>query len=266
MSALVVLLLALVLWAVTRGSGGGGAGDGKNASASTTSHTPAGTITPGPASSGPHISAAPGGRDTAPPDDEGTATAGDGGTDAGATGDTAGSGGDSGDGSGGGSSSGGTGGGSGGAASAGSGPAGDLVPAGSTLPDCSASNVSLSLSSEARDYPVGGPAALQLHATNNGGVTCKLDFGPTSAVFTVTATPGNDHVWASDDCPRTTSPYLLKVPAHGSTVYTLRWDGKTSSPKCASPKGSPAAAGNYLVEAKLPGYQTEQATFTLSQD
>lgn len=264
MSALVLLLLALVVWAVTRGSGGGGAGDGKNASASTTSHTPARTITPGPASSGPHISGRPGGRDTAPPDDGDTA--GDdgagqdgGGTDAGASGSTGGDGSDSG-GTGGGSD------GTGGAASAGSGPGGDLVPAGSTLPDCSAANISLSLSSEERDYPVGGPATLQLHAANNGGVTCKLDFGPTSAVFTVTTTPGNDHVWASDDCPSTAAPYLLKVPAHGSTVYTLKWNAKTSSPKCASPKGSPAAAGNYLVEAALPGYPVKQATFTLSQD
>lgn len=265
MSALVLLLLALVVWAVTRG--GGGAGDGKNASSSTTSHTPARTITPGPDSSGPHISGRPGGRDTAPPDDGGAATAGDdGGTDEGASAGDAGGADSAGGTAGDGSDGGGADGGSGGAASAGSGPGGDLVPAGSTLPDCSATSVSLSLSSQERDYPVGGPATLQLHATNNGGVTCKLDFGPTSAVFTVTTTPGNDHVWASDDCPSSAAPYLLKVPAHGSTVYTLKWNGKTSSPECASPKGSPAAAGNYLVEAALPGYPVEQATFTLSQD
>lgn len=273
MSALVLLLVALVVWAVTRGSGG----DGKGTSGPAGSHTPVGTITPGPTSSGPHISGQPGGRDT-PPSDGDTAGdgdnggSGDGGTDAGTSAgtagaaDTAGAAGDTaGTSAGDGSNGGGTGGSSAGAASAGSGPGDDLVPVGSTLPTCSPSAVSLSLTSPQREYAVGGPATLQLRATNTGDVTCKLDFGPTTAVFTVTTTPGNDHVWASDDCAKP-APYLLKVPAHGSTAYTLNWNGRTSDADCPSPKGTQAGAGNYLAQVALPGYAVKQTTFTLSQD
>ncbi|MBM9438823.1 hypothetical protein [Actinacidiphila bryophytorum] len=267
--ALVALIAALVIWAVT--SGGGGSGN--SSSAPTGSHTPAASITPGPVPSGTHISGRPGGRETAPSDggtgaDGGTgdgtsagATAGDsgGGTTGATSGTTAGTsaGADGGTGT--------PGGGTGGA-SAGTGASGDQVPAGSTLPDCSPGTVTLSLTSAQNTYAPGEDPVFQLHATNSGTVTCKVDFGPRNAVFTVTKTPDDSHVWASDDCPASTASYLLQVPAHGSTTYTLHWNGRTSSPHCATPKGGQAAPGNYLAQAQLPGYGTKSVPFVLSQD
>lgn len=274
MSALVLVIAALVVWAVTRGSGGGGSGNG--ASGPTGSHTPIGTITAGPTPSGTHITGRPGGRDTAPSDSaggtgdgtsagdssgtQGSSAGGDAGTTAG---DTAGSGSAGGTQ---GSSAGSATGGSAGAASAGSGPGADQIPAGSTLPNCTPAAVSLTLTSDQNTYADGQTPVLRLRATNSGSVTCKLDFGPRSAVFTVTKNPEGSHVWASDDCPANGSPYLLQVPAHGSTTYTLRWDGRTSSPKCAAPKGTPAGYGNYLAEVSLSGYGTKSVPFRLSQD
>jgi hypothetical protein len=46
----------------------------------------------------------------------------------------------------------------------------------------------------------------------------------------------------------------------------LRWNGRTSSPNCATPKGAQAAPGNYLAQAQLPGYGTKSVPFVLSQD
>jgi hypothetical protein len=272
--ALVALIAVLVIWAVTSGGGG----SGKGSSAPSGSHSPVASITPGPVPSGTHISGRPGGRDTTPADggsdadggtgdgtSDGTSTgaaAGDtAGTSAGATaGDTAGTSS--------GTSAGDTGGSSGGSsagASAGTGTSGDQVPAGSTLPGCSPGTVSLSLVSVQNAYAPGETPVFQLRAANSGTVTCKLDFGPRSAVFTITQTPDDSHVWASDDCAGT-QPYLLQVPAHSSTTYTLRWNGRTSSPNCATPKGAQAAPGNYLAQAQLPGYGTKSVPFVLSQD
>jgi hypothetical protein len=279
-SALVLVIAALVIWAVTRGSGGGGHGNG--ASGPTGSHTPIGTITAGPTPSGTHISGRPGGRDTAPSDSDGGTgdgtSAGDTGSAAGDTaGSTAGStagddsGATAGSGSDGGTSSGtsagtGTSGSGGAGTSAGSGPSGDQVPAGSTLPNCSPGTVSLALTSDQNTYADGQTPVLRLRATNSGSVTCKLDFGPRSAVFTVTKNPEGSHVWASNDCPANASPYLLQVPAHGSTTYTLNWSAKTSSPQCGSPKNTPAGYGNYLAQVSLAGYGTKSVPFRLSQD
>jgi hypothetical protein len=268
--ALVALIAALVIWAVT--SGGGGSGN--SSSAPTGSHSPAVSITPGPVPSGTHISGRPGGRETAPSDGGTDADGGTGdGTSAGtaggdsdgtSAGDTAGTAAGTSAGDSGGTSTGTSGGTAG--AGAGTGTSGDQVPVGSTLPDCSPGTVTLSLTSVQNAYAPGETPVFQLRAANSGTVTCKVDFGPRNAVFTVTKTPDDSHVWASDDCTTSSSPYLLQVPAHGSTTYTLRWNGKTSSPHCATPKGGQAAPGNYLAQARLPGYGTKSVPFVLSQD
>jgi hypothetical protein len=125
--------------------------------------------------------------------------------------------------------------------------------------------VQLTLTSAQNSYGPGETPQFRLKAVNSSSVSCKLDFGPRSAVFTITKAADNSHVWASDDCP-TTGSRLMEVPAHGSTTYTLHWNAKTSSPKCASPKGQTAQPGTYLVQAQLPGHGTEQASFVLSQD
>jgi hypothetical protein len=256
---LLALVIAIVVWAVT--SGGGGSGKGH--SAPTGSHTPAASITPGPEPTGTHIGGRPGGRDTSPPD-QGSANGGSG--DAGSTGGNptsgaTGTGSDAGS-----TAAGGTGGpgGSGTGGVGGSSGGGAPLPVGSTLPTCDPGAVQLSLSSVSNSYAPGDTPAFQLRAANSGGTACKIDFGPRQAVFTVTGSD-NHHVWASDDCPAGGS-YLLQVPGHSSTTFTLRWNEKTSSPKCASPKGAQAPAGTYLVQAKLPGYAEKQASFVLSAD
>lgn len=261
---LLAVVLAIVVWTLTSGGGGGG----KDHSAPTGSHTPVTTITPGPTPSGTHIGGRPGGRDTTPPSGgPGTGGGTDSGSSAGASG---GSGTDGGTGtasdagaSGAASSSGGTDGGTGGTAGGSSGGVAPL-PVGSTLPTCDAGRIQLTLTSVDNSYSPGTTPAFQLRAANSGDVTCKIDFGPRNAVFTVTDT-GNHHVWASDDCPATGS-YLLQVPAHSSTTFTERWNEKTSSPQCGSPKGAQAAAGTYLVQAALPGYPAKKVSFVLSAD
>jgi hypothetical protein len=267
---LLALAAALVVWALTsRGSGGG-----NGAAAPTGSHTPIATITAGPAPSGTHISGRPGGRDTAPadggganggPGDGGSGDAGTGGSDGGTggtdnSGDTAGTSAGAG-----GSTAGDSGAPAGTSGPGGTSATGGQVPVGSSLPTCSASAVHLSLTSVRNSYSPDQAPRFTLTAANSGAVGCKLDFGPRSAVFTVSKTGQSDHVWASDDCPATGS-YLLQVPAHGTTAFTLRWDGKNSSPHCASPKGQPAQPGTYLVQAKLPGFAAQQTSFVLSAD
>lgn len=271
---LLALVVAIVLWAVNSGGGGGDKGTGTPAG----SHSPAATITAGPAPSGTHISGRPGGRDTSPSDGGASSGgAGDGGSDGGGSDggsgattpgdDTTGSGSDTT-----GATSEGSAGTEGSAGSSGTAPGsggtsstGGPVPVGSTLPDCAPGTVTLALTSTAVEYSPGDTPAFQLRATNSSSVTCKLDFGPRQAVFTVTPTSSDHHVWASDDCPNGGS-YLLQVPAHATTTFTLHWNEKSSSPQCATPKAQQAAPGTYLVQVKLPGYAAKQASFRLTQD
>lgn len=259
MFCLLALIAAIAVWAVTSRGGGGG----HSASAPTNSHTPATTITPGPTPSGPHNGGEPGGRDTAPSDSSGGSSGGNGGTgDDSSSGASTGGSGD--DGATAGAATAGSG--SGGSGGTGTVPApGRGVKAGSSLPTCAPGTVTLALSSVLNSYQPGQDPEFRLVATNSGASACKIDVGPKSAVFTVTGAPGGSHVWASDDCP-TTGSHLLQVPAHSSMSYTLRWNGRTSSPQCAKPKGGQAGPGTYLVQLQKSGYGSKQASFQLTDD
>ncbi|CAL9495936.1 hypothetical protein SUDANB145_03317 [Streptomyces sp. enrichment culture] len=241
------------------GGGGGGGGhddgaDGKN---------PAPSITPGPSGSGPAISQAPGGRDESGDEDSGgTGSGGEDGSGDGA-GDGSGSGaGESGGGSGDAGGSSGSGSGAGGGTAAGVG-SGDALPAGTSLPDCTAGAVELSLRSVRNTYEPGQTPAFELTARNTSGSDCKVDLGPEHAVVTITPADGDDAFWSSDDCVKGAESLVFRVPAGTGITYTVKWDRKPSAPECATPKSGKAKAGTYLVEAKAPGFTKTQTSFVL---
>ncbi|MFK4100606.1 hypothetical protein ACI2L1_11135 [Streptomyces sp. NPDC019531] len=255
LSVLAVLAL-LIAWIVSSGGGGNKNGadgsNGKNPSPS--------TITPGPSGSGPAISQAPGGRDE-------STTGGDTGGDTGGSGSSAGSG----DGSGTGGSAGAGGVGSEGASGTGTGAGtgvgrNDTLPASTTLPNCTASVVKLTLRSQRNAYDPEQTPTLLLTATNSSGSDCKVDLGPKNAVLTITQAGEDDTYWSSADCPATAGNLVYRAPAGSSITYTVKWDRKPSAPQCATPAAGAAGSGTYLVEVKAPGYATAQASFVLEDD
>ncbi|MGQ4388301.1 hypothetical protein [Streptomyces sp. SAS_270] len=246
---MVALLALLIVWVV--GSGGGG---GKNNGNGSNGKNPAQTITPGPSSSGPAISQHPGGRDESS------------GSDSGGSGSASGSGGSSGDDGGSGSGSGsGSGGNSDDGSKSGAGSA-DQLPAGSSIPNCTAGGVKLTLRSVHNTYAPDEKPTLELVAKNTSGSDCKVDFGPKNAVVTITQAGGDDAYWSSGDCPRSAAAVLLRVPAGSQITYTVEWDRKPSAAACATPPAGSATAGTYLVEAKAPGLAKAQASFVLEKD
>ncbi|MEF9905506.1 hypothetical protein [Streptomyces sp. P9-A2] len=254
--SLLGVLALLVAWVVVSRDGGGGGhdngADGKNPAPS--------TIAPGPSSSGPAISQAPGGRDESGDEDSGGSSTGTG--DDEANGDPGDSGGSGSDGGGGGGGKGGAGSGSEGGTTAGVG-VGDALPAGSGLSNCTASDVKFSLSSVRNSYEPDGTPTFRLTARNISKSDCKVDLGPKSAVLTITQASADDVYWASDDCPKGAGSLVFRVPAGDSITYTVKWDRKPSAPQCATPPAGSAEAGTYLVEAKTPVFAKVQTSFVL---
>ncbi|MFF3326550.1 hypothetical protein [Streptomyces sp. NPDC002889] len=246
-ASLIALLAALITWAVSSG-GGSGSTNGKSGDRGP---KPAPTITPGPDQSGPAISEQPGGRDESGDSDGSNGDDGSGGTDAGTGGDTGGGDGKNGDD------------GTGGASSGGSG--GQQVPAGSSLPDCAPGALKLTLRSVKVSYAPDEKPAFQLVVSNSSATTCKADFGPKAAVFTVSDSE-DDGVWSSKDCPRTAPSRLLRVPAKETITHTVEWDRKRTVPQCATPPTGTAGPGTYLVEATFPGATVLPASFRLEKD
>lgn len=249
MVSVVALLALLITWIVTSGGGGGknGADGAKNGK------TPAPTITAGPSGSGPAISQHPGGRD----ESSGGDSSSGGGSSSGGSGAASGSvGGGSGDGSGSGS----------GGASNGGSSTGTTVPADSTLPNCTASAVQLSLRSLHNSYSPDQTPTFVLTAKNSSGSDCKVDLGPKSAVLTITEAGGAADFWSSADCPKSSGSVYYRVSAGSSVTYTLKWDRKPSAPECATPAAGSAGAGTYLVEAEASGFAKAQTSFVLASD
>jgi hypothetical protein len=251
MVSVVALLALLITWIVNSGGGGGknGADGAKNGK------TPAPTITAGPSGSGPAISQHPGGRDES---------------------------------SGSSSSSGASGGGSDGSGAArvarvgrlvgvtvvavgpvavnGGSSTGTTVPADSTLPNCTAGAVQLSLRSLHNSYSPDQTPTFVLTAKNSSGSDCKVDLGPKSAVLTITEAGGSADFWSSADCPKGSGSVFYRVSAGSSVTYTLKWDRKPSAPECATPAAGSAGAGTYLVEAQASGFAKAQISFVLASD
>lgn len=254
---MLALLALLIAWIATSGGGGGnndaGGSNGKN---------PAPSITPGPSGSGPAITEHPGGRDESSGGDGGGSgsgggsgtggAGGSGGSDGTAGGDTGVSGGGSDDGANG--------------SDSGGGGTGAVLPAGSTLPNCTASAVSLTLSSVRNTYAPDQTPTFRLVAKNSSGSDCKVDLGPRSAVVTITQAGGDDPYWSSSDCPKGASSLLYRVPANSGVTYLVKWDRKPSAPECGTPPAGSAKPGTYLVEAKAPGYPKKQTSFVLAAD
>ncbi|MFB7359324.1 hypothetical protein [Streptomyces gardneri] len=265
---LVAVLALLAVWAVTSGDGGG---KKTNDAANGSSPTPP-SITPGPSGTGPAISQQPGGRDESSDSGGSGDTSGDGGS---GDGGSAGSGTDASSGSGEGadagtdSGAGGTGkngdtDGAGGDGGAGTG-AGQQVPANSPLPNCPAEALQLSLRSAKLSYEAGEKPRFHLVVKNTSDTACKADFGPRSAVLTISDKQA-DAVWASDDCPRPGNPLLLSVPAQTTVTHTVEWDRGRSAPQCATAPAGQAGPGTYLVEATMAGAKVAPASFTLAKD
>ncbi|MFG2540079.1 hypothetical protein ACGFU4_33070 [Streptomyces sp. NPDC048511] len=255
----IALLAALIAWAVTsRGGSGGGQDDGKPGGSG-----PAPSITPGPSSSGPVTGQPPGGRDES--EDTGGSTGG-------GTGGSSGSGGGTGDtGSGTGGAAGSDSAGASGSTSAGTGTGtggstgGQQVPAGSSLPNCTPTVLQLSLKTENSFGPDDKPE-FKLSARNTSATDCKADFGPKSAVLTITeAGEDDEQVWSSKDCPKA-GALFLRVPAGATVVHVVTWDRKGSAPSCATPPVRSAGPGTYLLEAKVPGEAVQRASFVLAKD
>ncbi|MFH8621512.1 hypothetical protein ACH4A8_06315 [Streptomyces vietnamensis] len=258
---LVALLTLLAAWAFTSGDGGG---KKTNDAANGSSPTPP-SITPGPSGTGPAISQQPGGRDESGDSDGNGGSAGSG-TDEGAGADA---GTDAGTDAGSGSGTAGTGkngdtDGAGGDGGAGTG-AGQQVPADSPLPNCPAGALQLTLRATKVAYEAGEKPRFQLVAKNTSNTTCKADFGPRSAVLTI-SDDRDDEVWSTADCPRPGNPVLLRVPAHATVTHTVEWDRGHSAPQCASAPAGQAGPGTYLVEAEMPGAKVLAASFTLAKD
>ena len=260
---LLAIVVALVVWAVVSGRGSGGGSDGAHGSGGH-SGTPVPTITPGPTSSGPAITTEPGGRTSGGTGAGGASAGASAGSSSGASAGGSSSGASSSGGTDGGGTDGGAGTSSGGSSGGGSAGSGARLPVGTPVPDCSGGSVRLQVRSVHSTYAPGQRPTFAITAVNSGDASCKVNFSAVGTVVTVTDASGH-HVWASADCPPGRTPYLLRVPAGGSTIDDVDWDRTPSAPQCATPVSTGiAGSGTYHVRVAVPGLKAVTTSFKIS--
>ena len=101
----------------------------------------------------------------------------------------------------------------------------------SSVPDCDASNVALSLTPAASSFGVGGTMDFTASVKYNGSgkAGCLIDVSQAGMVLTIKS--GKDVVWKSNVCPVDTDYRLI---AKGDEVkQTITWPGVRSGSECA---------------------------------
>jgi hypothetical protein len=90
---------------------------------------------------------------------------------------------------------------------------------------------------------------------------CTLPITPDSLAARITS--GSDVVWSSNDCPDALLAKEVVVRHDPATVYSFEWNGRRSTPNCATP-GDVAPPGGYWVEAALIGGDPHKAFFDIT--
>ena len=135
----------------------------------------------------------------------------------------------------------------------------------SKVKDCTASNVKLSLQSDAQSVPVGG--AMKFTATitfvPKDSSSCLIDASDHSRVLTITS--GGDTVWRSDACDVDSRKLLL---AAGDTdTQTMTWNTNRSGQTCTEDSKLPKVdAGTYTAQLSMrdhPKIVSNKVTITV---
>lgn len=136
-----------------------------------------------------------------------------------------------------------------------------------TQPDaaraCEATDLQLTLTSDASAYAAGATPTFTVGITNGGTSSCTVDAG--TAVLEVLVTSGSDRIWSSLDCAvegGDGAERLLLLAEGAQDAASVPWARERSNATCDA--GLPAPRpGTYHAVAKLVGAESADLVFTL---
>lgn len=125
---------------------------------------------------------------------------------------------------------------------------------------CAPGDLSAQISTSASVYALGAAPVFTGILTNVSAQPCLLTTSPSTENWTVTT--GADKFWTtgpSAGCPRSAVSTTKALAPNASRTVTITWDGKRLEPGCTS--GDAAAAGEYVLHAKLDGVAAQKVVF-----
>jgi hypothetical protein len=126
---------------------------------------------------------------------------------------------------------------------------------------CNASSLTLSVSTDTVTYTSGQAPKLIGEFTNPTSATCRLPRAVSAEIWTIKS--GTPTIWTTQGCPGSAVPAHAKIPAGGTKLVSIFWDGHVRGSDCKD--GAVAQAGTYRLYATLDGVQqTKPAIFHIT--
>ncbi|PJM75468.1 hypothetical protein CSQ87_05575 [Bifidobacterium simiarum] len=131
------------------------------------------------------------------------------------------------------------------------------------IPDCTASDVDLSLTAQTAVIGVGGTVTFKAAIDHRGDQDCLIDSSTSGLVLTISS--GDKQIWQSDSCPADSNLLLM----HGSDKYiqSITWNANSSGSKCVADADLPkVSAGTYTATLALrdaPKAKSDQLSVTV---
>jgi hypothetical protein len=127
---------------------------------------------------------------------------------------------------------------------------------------CTDAMLQLTVTSDAKTYPVGSSPRFVLRVANTSDRSCRRDLGGKPLELRVYS--GEDRIWSSDDCGDTTTSSVQTIGAHSYLETTMTWPGTRSRPGCTGDKPK-AQPGTYYVRLSVGSARTSGAVFRLRE-
>ncbi|NTW41766.1 MAG: hypothetical protein HGA44_18110 [Cellulomonadaceae bacterium] len=125
---------------------------------------------------------------------------------------------------------------------------------------CTPTDLTLTLTSDARTYPAGTSPVLTVAMTNSGTATCTVDAGEAAREILITSGP--DRIWSSLDCPAEPAERLLLLEPGARDEVAVTWPRIRSESGCTAGLPEPRA-GTYTVTVTVLGVSGTAVVFDL---
>lgn len=133
------------------------------------------------------------------------------------------------------------------------------TPAAEEGEPCVPGNIVVTAITDSNDYASGQLPKLSLSVTNTGEVSCTLNVGTSTQVYTITS--GEELYWTSTDCQKGGTDKTILLTA-GQTLETkpLTWDRTRSDPStCGTPGQTvPAGGASYHLTTSIGGFESAE--------
>ncbi|MDX6256332.1 MAG: hypothetical protein QOJ11_2666 [Frankiales bacterium] len=128
-------------------------------------------------------------------------------------------------------------------------------------PKCASSAIKITLTADHTLYPSGVSPRFVLTVANVSASACRIDVGTANRGFLVTS--GNDRIWSSSDCSKT-SPNVATFKPKDTVGYSHTWTRQRSSAAGCAAAGTAARPGTYKVVAHLGDLISATMVFRLA--